>query len=63
MIWGAITDGHKGPILLWDKENWGNIIAVGFVEHIFLVSCYINFYFISFYIFFLIVLGLTQFLP
>lgn len=38
MIWGAIIDGQVDPMVLWDKQVWGNITPTGFVEYIFPVS-------------------------
>lgn len=38
MIWGAIIDGQVDPMVLWDKQVWGNITSTGFVEYIFPVS-------------------------
>ena len=34
MIWGAITGKEKGPMVVWDKENWGNIAAKTYIQHI-----------------------------
>ena len=38
MVWGAIVDNRTGPLLVWDKEAWGNITSDSFVEHIVPVS-------------------------
>ena len=38
MIWGVITTGQKGPLVIWDKTANENIISIGFVEHILSVS-------------------------
>ena len=34
MIWGAITGKEKGPMIVWDKENWGNITAKAYIQHV-----------------------------
>lgn len=31
MIWGALCGTEKGPLTVWDKNNWGNITAAGFL--------------------------------
>ena len=38
MVWGAIMDNKRGPLLIWDKKNLGNMTAKGFVDHILPVS-------------------------
>lgn len=38
MIWGAIVDGRTGPMLIWDKDNWGNMTAKGLIDHVLPVS-------------------------
>lgn len=46
MIWGSIIHGQQGPMVLWEKENWGNITSAGFLEHIFPVSIKQLFFFL-----------------
>ena len=35
MVWGAICGTEKGPLIFWDKKDWGNITAASFCEYIF----------------------------
>jgi hypothetical protein len=35
MVWGAVCGAQKGPLIFWDKKNWGNITSAGFIGHIF----------------------------
>jgi hypothetical protein len=42
MFWGSIIGGQKGLFCFWENE-WGNMIAVGYCEHILpLVKSYID---------------------
>ena len=37
IIWGAIcgaNGGKKSPVLLWNKKDWGNIIAATYIPYI-----------------------------
>lgn len=34
MVWGAISGYQKGPLFQWKKEEWGNITARGYTDHI-----------------------------
>ena len=34
MIWGAITGKEKGPMIIWNKKNWGNITVKAYTQHI-----------------------------
>ena len=35
MVWACFKGGHKGPLIFWDKENWGKTItAASFTAHI-----------------------------
>ena len=36
MVWAAFCGAEKGPLLFWNKEEWGNITAQGFLDHIYL---------------------------
>lgn len=34
MIWGGIIGGKKAPLVLWDRDNWGTISAVTYIENV-----------------------------
>lgn len=35
MVWGGILGGKKTPLVLWDKENWGNITSESYIQNVF----------------------------
>jgi len=35
MVWACFKGGHKGPLIFWDKDNWGKTVtAASFAAHI-----------------------------
>ena len=35
IVWAAFYGTEKGPLLFWNKEEWGNIIVQGFLDYIY----------------------------
>jgi hypothetical protein len=34
IIWGGIIGGKKAPLVLWDRDNWGTISVVTYIENV-----------------------------
>ena len=35
MVWAAFYGAEKGPLLFWNKEEWGNITVQSFLDYIY----------------------------
>lgn len=49
MVWAGIcgaNDGQKTPILLWQKDDWGNISAATYIPHV-LEACLHPFWYVQ----------------
>ena len=45
IIWAVFCGAEKKPLLFWNKEKWGNIMAQGFLDYIYpRLKKFYNFY-------------------